>query len=106
MVSPTGGYLDNAIKYYNQSRPRRAGHSGLDELCNTIETINLNNEYNDDQAQEDLRLLKGIVVNDQNMDEIKLKLAKTADYRAKILKIKEIDLRVEFPYFFTHPRLV
>lgn len=107
MVNSTGGYLDNAIKYHIQSiKPRRVETSTFDSVCSAVENVNLDNEYNDEQAQEDLRFLKGVVVNDHNMNEITLKLAKTAEYRTKLLEKKEIDLRNEFPYFFTHPRLV
>lgn len=107
MVNSTGGYLDNAIKYHIQSiKPRRVESSTLDAVCSAVGECNLDNKYSDEQAQEDLRFLKGAVVNDHNMNEITLKLVRTAEYRTKLLEKKEIDLRNEFPYFFTHPRLV
>lgn len=108
LVNPTGGYLDNAIKYHNRILKTHSIETDdiAEAVCDTIANLTLENAYTEEQAVEDLRILKGTVVNAQNMNEIKLKLTKTTEYRKKMMTNKETDLRVEFPYFFTHPHLV
>lgn len=119
-MNATGGYLDNGIKYYNQTlktrQPVKKDDINFDEISDAIddiglEQVSLPNKATalkdiDSQAQEDCQILKGLVVNSQNLDEIKLKLTKTIQYRSRIVKDQNLDLRVEFPYFFTHPSLV
>lgn len=57
-------------------------------------------------ARNIIQSLKGVVVNEQSIGFIKTKLAETTEYRLKMLQNKEIDLRTEFPYFYTNPELV
>lgn len=49
---------------------------------------------------------KMTLVTDENMDVIKQNLIKTIIYRSKMLTGLELNLRENFPYFFTHPSLV
>lgn len=50
--------------------------------------------------------LRSLVVNETNLNDFTEKLKITFDYRHKMLENKETDLLQEFPYFFTHAKLV
>lgn len=56
--------------------------------------------------RNEIRLLRSLVVCEDTMHIIKQKLAETLDYRTTLMKDKEIDFRVEFPYLFSNPELV
>lgn len=59
---------------------------------------------NDDHSMEDdVHLLKSIVINVENLDIIKQMLNKTREYRAQMLLKKETEIKEHFPYFFSHP---
>lgn len=103
-MNPTGGYLDNALKAYNYTTKSRQPQN--ENVADDFRAIQIDDGYSDDQAENDLLFLKSIVVNDRNMEEIKLKLTKTASYRKKLLNKNELNLRVNFPYFYMHPQLV
>lgn len=67
-------------------------------------TAYMNNS--EESARNDVEFLKSVIVNDRNLESIKAKLISTSEYRSKMLEDKEIDLRIEFPYFFISPNLV
>lgn len=77
-----------------------------------LRTISLDgsrSESSDDSdtfARNIIQSLKSVVVNEQSIGFIKTKLAETTEYRLKMLQNKDVDLRVEFPYFYTNPELV
>lgn len=56
--------------------------------------------------REIIECLKAIKVTNQNMEEIKQKLAATVTTRMDMMKSMKLDLLETFPYFFTHPSLV
>lgn len=53
--------------------------------------------------ENDVHLLKSLIVNVENLDTIKQLLNKTREYRAKMLDKKETEIKEHFPYFFSHP---
>lgn len=55
---------------------------------------------------DELHLLKSLVVNDDNMPLILEKLNLTRSYREELVARPEVELKTYFPYFFTHPHLV
>lgn len=58
-------------------------------------------------CQEDLDFLKIAVINEENMDIIKSKIAATSEYRRQLIRANHsIDLLENFPYFFHNPKLV
>lgn len=116
MVHSKGGFLDNAIKRLRQSKKEK--HTGqacpdkqsVDEAVNAMENVDLKDVASAPKSQshpsELVRALKAIVANKQNIDEIKAKLRATMDYRSEMMKNEEVDLCIEFPYFFMSPDLV
>lgn len=58
------------------------------------------------EINEDLIFFKTTVVNDQNIETIKLKLKSTAAKRLQLSKNKKFDFLENFPFFFTNPQLV
>lgn len=81
----------------------------LNEICidgNGIENKIPSLEDTEELARIDIEYLKSITVNKGNIEIIKDKLISSAENRMKMLEDQQIDLRVEFPYFFTDPDLV
>lgn len=60
----------------------------------------------EDEAQEHLKFLKTVVVNEKNIKAIESKLKITAAKRVQLLKNKQFDFLENFPCLFTHPPLV
>lgn len=60
----------------------------------------------DEIAADEVRFLKSLPVIEENMDIYIQKLNLTRNYRQKMLLDKEINLKEQFPYFFTHPQMV
>lgn len=86
-----------------QIRNVRRGIKRRQTIVNDFEDEMLLNE---EQAKQEVENLKSILVNTQNMDEIKSKLRSTLVYRLDLLKQIELNLREYFPYFFVSPELV
>lgn len=55
---------------------------------------------------DEFELLKSTMVNNENMATIKLRLARTLQYRTTLLRQIEINLLECFPYFFVSAELV
>lgn len=53
--------------------------------------------------QNDVDLLKSLIVSDANLEVFKVKLNATREYRTEMMKKKETEFKEHFPYFFTHP---
>lgn len=64
------------------------------------------NPSNVDQTQADLNFFKSVVVGEENMEEIKLKLRSTVEARTKLMNDAKKDFLEQYPMFFTHPTLV
>lgn len=100
--SNSGGFLANRIKYL------RAQHRKSLNACASA-TVSESEVFEEIPAscEEDVELLKITVVNEQNMDAIKFKLAATSEYRRQMIRDNHsIDLLEKFPYFFTNHKLV
>lgn len=96
--SKGNGYL--AVKMKNVKQNYRKS-----QIVDSFETEEC--EPVSDCSQENVEFLKFTVVNAENMDIIKTKLAATSEYRRKMIREDNtIDLLENFPYFFTSHELV
>lgn len=96
-----GGFLANRLKYL------RAQHRQSQNVCATTTVSESEVEETTNSCEEDIELLKFTIVNKENMDVIKSKLAATSDYRRKMIRDNHsMDLLEKFPYFFTSHELV
>lgn len=74
-MNSTGANLDNALKAYNYTTKSRQPQNV--NVPDDFRAIQMEIEYSDDQAENDLLILKSIVVYDRNMEAIRLKLKTT-----------------------------
>lgn len=70
---------------------------------NTSSEIDTLDEKEAEQLFEEMKLT---IVNNENMEKLKLLLAKTLPYRSKLLKDIHINLRECFPLFFVSHEMV
>lgn len=59
-----------------------------------------------EEIEENLKLLKTVLVDDKNIKTIETSLKITATKRMQLLKNKQFDFLENFPCLFTHPQLV
>lgn len=72
--------------------------SGIpNEVANTVKV---------NQAANDVIYLKSLVISEQNMDIFIEKLNSTREHRRNMLLDKNVNLKEQFPYFFTNPKTV
>lgn len=71
-----------------------------------VEDAQTRDRYSDIQAAADVKFLKSVKVNDENIQTIKEKIKLTSVYRKNMLNDLCMDLLENFPYFFTNPELV
>lgn len=91
-------YLREVQNKMNKSDKSKVSNSSqLDENASPI---------SDDEAISSVLLLKSLVVTEENMETFIQKLNLTREYRQRMLLEKSINLKEQFPYFFTHPLLV
>lgn len=57
----------------------------------------------DHDVEDDVHLLKSIIINAETMDIIKQMLNKTRKYRSQMLQKAETEIKEHFPYFLSHP---
>lgn len=62
--------------------------------------------YADQRNAEDVIYLQSLVVSGETKDTFMEKLNSTRRYRMEMLLDKNINLKEQFPYFFTNPELV
>lgn len=66
-----------------------------------------NQPLSGEDAKDALEVLKSMIVNDSNMDELKRLLNLTLEYRrTKLQSEEELNLKEYFPYFFVSTELV
>lgn len=110
MTSKNGnGFLAAKIKYIKKQKRQSQTASIGDECCSDAEDQGIVEESSSQPSscQEDLEFLKIAVVNSDNMNIIKAKLAATSKYRRDLISAKHsIDLLENFPYFFYNAELV
>lgn len=73
---------------------------------NLEEEQDLSNSIVMRNGKEDLEFLKGSIIDRTDLDVLKQKLDSTRSFRVNMLQDKNIDLRENFPFFFSHPSLV
>lgn len=97
-----GGVFCNRLKYL-QKQKRSAQtdiHENLDEQQDLSNSIVMRN------AKENFEFLKSAIIDQTDLEILKQKLNSTRSFRANMLQDKNIDLRENFPFFFSHPSLV
>lgn len=86
-------------------KKRNVNKSNVSMDVSTTESF-INQDEIAEREKTDVELLKITVVNDSNLPYIKAKLQSTLSYRFRSMEKQELDLKENFPYFFTHPTLV
>lgn len=84
---------------YNESHVSDHENTNINDIEENVESVT-------DRQKNDVESLKAIMVNAENMAEIKNKLKFTLSYRLEMMKAPELDVKESFPYFFTDPALV
>lgn len=117
-MNSNGGFIDNRLKYIHttmklglETNNNKLAHGAIDATAialdeMSIDDIGVRNINRDELARNDIEFLKSVTVNEGNMQIIKEKLISSAEYRMRMLKDHHIELRVEYPYFYTYPDLV
>lgn len=97
----------NRLKYLASRQKMQKAMEAMTVDDGAVDSGNERDLYTEGDAAADLNILKRTVINDaKDMDMIKSKLNATRKYRLDLMKIDEIDIRQEFPFFFAHPCLV
>lgn len=73
---------------------------------NESNTDDNGNNIDGSNPEEDLQILRSIISNAGNMDQIHAMLINTIDHRKKMFEDKNLNFLVHFPYFFHCPELV
>lgn len=90
------GWFANRLTYIKQCRK-----------ANEAAAILPNEEENDEaNPSEDLKLLKTICIDKCSHGDLIMLLNSTRGLRKDMMKVKETDLRENFPFFFIKPALV
>lgn len=90
------GWFANRLTYIKQCRK-----------ANETAAILPNEEENDEaNPSEDLKLLKTICIDKCSHCDLIMLLNSTRGLRKDMMKVKETDLRENFPFFFIKPALV
>lgn len=75
--------------------------------ANEVAAIMPNEEGNDEiNPSEDLKILRTICIDKCSHDDLIKLLKSTRELRKDMMKVKETDLRENFPFFFVKPALV
>lgn len=83
----------------------RRGHNKPGDNNNEFEENN-NDATQQIDLEDEVQLMKSLIVNDENMAILVEKLNITREYRGELIKKPDVELKTCFPYFFTHPPLV
>lgn len=107
LLKGDGGWINSRLKNIREAKKKfelNKINSNIPSAARPI--IEQMSELSNADAHNELKLLKTMVVEPQNMATIIEKLNLTRTYRHKILLDKELNLKEWFPFFFTHPQLV
>lgn len=107
LLKGDGGWLNIRLKNIREAKKKfelNKMNSNIPSAARPI--IEQISEFSDTDADNELKLLKTMIVEPQTMTTIIEKLNLTRTYRHKILLDKELNLKEWFPFFFTHPQLV
>lgn len=104
------GWLNCRLKNLREAQnkiKRQQPNNNVETNANSSDDLDYaDQELNDSEANKLIQVLKSTVVGPQTIDLIMAHLASTRKHRHKMLLDKDLDLKQEFPYFFTHPNLV
>lgn len=110
LINGAGGWLNSRLKNVREAHnrlKRQQENENLDANDDSSFDLDLvEHELSDEEAEQMVEVLKSTIVSPQTLDAVMVNLASTRKYRHKMLLSKELDLKQEFPYFFTHPSLV
>lgn len=101
LVNGDKGWFNVRLKNIRELQ-KRLNKSANNQLDKSVASDNSLEEA----ATEDILFLKSLVVSEENMHIFLQKLNSTRTHRQKMLLNKEINLKEQFPYFFTNPQLV
>lgn len=108
-MSSNGGWLNHRLKNMRDLQNKlKQKQRDEDSATSSGDVRPVNQEeLNTDKAKAALTKIKSMVVGPETIDEIMRILEITREYRKQLLFLdKELNLKQEFPYFFTHPDLV
>lgn len=94
------GWFATRLKYLKQRRNSHQIRNNSNENNNISQSTDATHEV------EDMEYLKHVVVDDVSFELIVEKLNSTRKFRQQMLQNKETDMRENFPFFFSHPKLV
>lgn len=94
------GFLDLRLRNLRRANAKNGKSNDTENEHENSEPID---EVN---IEDEIQVLKSLIVNEGNMNIIVDKLNLTREYRSTLLKRTDIELKEYFPYFFTHPPLV
>lgn len=101
--SKDSGWLVAVLRTRRQANKR-------DQMNQQMLPLNDSNDanasYTEDQAKNDIEILRTMQVNQSNMPEITQRLKSTIGLRNGICDDVNVNLLERFPYFFTHSHLV
>lgn len=102
MLVGNGGVFCNRLKYLQKQNKNAQTdiHENLEEQQDLSNSIVMQN------GKEDYEFLKSAIIDQTDLEILKQKLDSTRSFRANMLQDKNIDLRENFPFFFSHPSLV
>lgn len=99
-----GGYLGEALENYRERQKKWTKITTINS--NAAITANENVVKENVSIQDEMEMLKSLMITQNNINDIKLKLRSTRTLRRQMLSVPEVDLRETFPFFFVCPDLV
>lgn len=107
------GYMENRTKSLARKQKtdnKKTVDGDVDAISDDLQMDVNANLVPIDECDEDMQNLvnqmKSVVINDSNIEKIKLDLQKSREYRCKMLLDAKTDLLESYPYFFTNVDLV
>lgn len=108
-MSSDGGWLNSRIKNVRDAQSKIKQKQMVEVNESSSENVGSANQekLDNSEAKSVIATLKSIAVGPETIAEIMQKLEITREYRKDLLLSNmELNLKQEFPYFFTHPDLV
>lgn len=105
LLNGDSGWLNSRIKNLREAKNKLIQKRHVETNENSI--LAEQNEIGNDEAKAIITSLKSMAVVPGKLEEISQKLAITRKYRKNLLLGNvELNLKKQFPYFFTHPEVV
>lgn len=108
-MSSDGGWLNARIKNLRDAQNKIKQKQVVEVNESSSENVGSANQkqLDNNEAKSVIASLKSIAVSPETIAEVMQKLEITREYRQNVLLSNmELNLKQEFPYFFTHPDLV